>query len=337
MRYRWGILPLLLVLCGCSKMSLMKDTMNAALDNPLFKQAFADKTIYMVAPASAVPQEDLQKLRALDLKIHSPEDIIANNMVYHANTDQKRFDFLEEALFNIDKHTVVWAVRGGYGSARLIEDLSLLPKPKQEKYFIGSSDITALHLFLSQAWGWKTIHGSGLRGLLNTEQDPDNFLRMAAIIAGAKQTVISDLYPMNAQAKDLKKIKRLLTGGNLTLVQTSIGTSWQIQSQEKILFLEETLEPGYKIDRAFTQLQQAGIFKDVKAIVLGDFEEDDSKTDVQFALERFAKETTIPVFKCNAFGHGTKNYPLVYNSEASIYPADNPSSDAQSFELLMKL
>ena len=331
--YRCFILLLLLALYGCSKMSVMKDSGNAALDNLLFKQAFADKTIDVIAPASGADPKAIQKLRGLDLNIHIPDDIIGGEMVYLAHTDQKRLDFLEQALFNSDKHSIVWSVRGGYGCARLIEGLSLLPKPKQEKYFIGSSDITALHLFLSQTWGWKTIHGSGLQALLKPTQDPDNFLKIASIIGGAKQSSIPDLQPMNPQAVALKQIKGLLTGGNLTLVQTSIGTAWQIQSEDKILFLEDTSEKGYKLDRAFTQLRQAGVFKGVKAIVLGQFEENDpSKPDVFFALERFAFDTTIPVFKCDAFGHGLKNYPLLYNSEASIHPAATKGS----FELLMK-
>lgn len=331
--YRWFLLSLLLVLCGCSKMSFMKKPYNATLDDPFFQQIFAGKTIEGVLPASGVPAADLQKLRTLNLNIHIPEAIIGAERVYLANTDQKRLFLLKKALFNQDKQAIVWALRGGYGSARLIKDLSRLSKPKHPKYFIGSSDMTALHLFLSQTWGWKTIHGSGLQALLKPEQDPDNFLKIASIVAGAKQSTIENLRPMNARAEALKRIKGFLTGGNLTLVQTSIGTPWQIQSQDKILFLEDTSEPGYKLDRAFTQLQQAGIFKGVKAIVLGQFEENDpSKPDVFFALERFAKETAIPVFKCDAFGHGIKNYPLVYNSEASIHPAATQGS----FELLMK-
>ncbi len=334
---RRSFIALLLVLCGCSKMGPMKESYNAALDDSLFRQTFANKTIEGVLPASGVPAADLQKLRALALNIHIPEDIMGGGMVYLANSDQKRLAFLEKALLDKHKHVIVWPLRGGYGSARLIEGLKSLPKPIHQNTFVGFSDMTALHLFLSQAWGWKTIHGSGLQALLKPEQDSDNFLKIASIVGGAKQSTIEDLQPMNPQAIALKQVKGLLTGGNLTLVQTSIGTPWQIQSQDKILFLEDTSEKGYKLDRAFTQLRQAGVFKGVKAIVLGQFEENDlTKADVQFALERFAKETAIPVFKCDAFGHGLKNYPLVYNSEASIRPVKAAGVDKPSFELLMQ-
>ncbi len=313
---------------------MMKDTYNAVLEDPLFKQTFTDRTIDMVAPGSGVDPEVIQKLRSLDLAIRIPEDIISSDMVYLANTDSKRSGFLEKALYSEDKNSVIWALRGGYGSARLIDHLSLLhEKPQHPRFFIGCSDLTALHLFLSQHWGWKTIHGSGLRGLLRPQQDPNNFLKIAALIAGAKQSSIEGLKSMNKEATALKQVKGSLTGGNLTLVQTSMGTPWQIQTHDKILFLEDVAEPGYKIDRALNQLRQAGVFKGVRGIVLGDFCEHDSvKADVLFALEQFAKETAIPVFKTDTFGHGNKNYPLVYNSEASIFPAARQGS----FELQMQ-
>lgn len=330
----------LLILSGCSKMGVVKTSLNPALKDPTFQQIFAEHQVIMVAPGSGVDPKRIEALNNLGLPIQTPPDILESAIPYHANTDQKRLSLLKAALFNRDPKTIVWTLRGGYGSSRLINKLQGLKKPKHPKYFIGFSDNTALHLFLSQEWGWKTIHGSGLNSLLQPEQDPQNFLKIAEIIHNQKPTEINDLEPLNAKAqklliKNAKPITAKLTGGNLTLLANSIGTPWQIQTKGKILFIEETSEKGYAVDRSLYHLKQAGLFKGVKAIVLGDFEEDThpDQDNIRFALQRFAIETTVPVFKSQQFGHGITNYPLIYGSKGTIV-CPNPNKETR-FILLM--
>ncbi|HXH54833.1 MAG TPA: LD-carboxypeptidase [Gammaproteobacteria bacterium] len=303
---------------------------NQAVTNTDFQKAFQSRTIRLIAPASACNPESIEQLQTTaHLKIDVPHNMIEKNIIFHANSDENRFLQLKNAVEDKSSSTIIWTLRGGYGSARLIDYLSQCPKPKAEKIFIGSSDITALHLFLSQKWGWRTIHGAGLASILNPNQDPQNFEKIATIVSKSKKTLsLKPLIPLNAAALNTKKISGRITGGNLSIIQTSIGTSWQIQTTGKILFLEEVGEKGYRIDRVLNHLKQAGLLKKVRAIVLGQFIAPDYPKEISsaegiseaitVAIERFAKDTQIPVFKNEQFGHGNINYPIVYNAKSEI-------------------
>lgn len=304
---------------GCTHLPEKEEiTLNPGVENEAFYQAFKNRTIKMVGPASGTSSENIAKLRNLNnLCVEAPQDIMTEVLPFHTNTDEKRFEYLKKALYDPCENTVIWTLRGGYGSARLISDLKRLKKPKQEKIFIGYSDITALHLFFSQKWHWKTIHGAAMVDMLNPAKDPNNFLKIAEMVSKEKNVfTLEPLFPLNEAAEHFSKIQGRLTGGNLSVVESSIGSDWQIDSKNKIVFLEDTGEKGYKIDRMLYHLRQAGIFRGVKAVIFGDFVLSDEYLD--FALERFAKEINIPVFKSDQFGHGKKNYPLIYNALSEI-------------------
>lgn len=317
------VLSFLVGVAGCDNMEVEnkdKEEMvfNSVVEDPEFQQMLQTHTIHLISPGSGLNPVKIPKLQSLPfLKLLLADNLITDTIPYHSNTDEERFKMLKEALYD-PNNSIVWTLRGGYGSARLIDYLRKLPPPKKEKLFIAFSDNTALHLYLSQIWGWKTIHGAGLAALLNPKLDPENFLRLGKIISGQSKNFTINLQPLNEAAKRIaQKISGKLTGGNIAIIQTSIGTDWQIQTENKIVFLEEVNEKGYQVDRMLHHLKEVGIFKNVKAIVLGDFI--DMRDEwVDFAIQRFAAETNIPVYKTDEFGHGTKNYPLIYNSNAEI-------------------
>jgi muramoyltetrapeptide carboxypeptidase len=352
-----GFIFLIAALFGCSSCSHFYKTKEPKLEfnrvvyDPEFQQRVAAHPIKLVAPASGTDPKRVEKLRSLPY-LDIPENLMEHAIVYHSTTDKERLAFLKKALYDSPNHSVVWSLRGGYGSARLIDELKKLPKPKHEKIFIGYSDITALHLFLAQEWNWKPVHGAVLNELLIPSRDPQNFQRLASLIAArtnknssstmknpSAKIWIDQLKPLNSEARKLKKVSGLLTGGNITMIETSLGTDWQIQSQDKILFLEDVNMEGYQLDRALYHLKQAGVFKNVRAIVFGDLIK--YPEEINFALDRFAAEIQIPVFKTNQFGHGTQNFPLVYHAESAI--VKQPKGDSvqelqeQEYSLMMKL
>ena len=284
-----------------------------------FQQVFRSKVVSLVAPASSVSQEVLMKIKNIPgIRCHIPDNLLEKKISYHANDDDERFLQLKIALYNEPIDVIIWSLRGGYGSARLIERLLLLERPLHEKIFIGFSDNTALHLFFSQHWGWRTIHGSGFSQLIDLKQDPENYIRLANLISNqVDYQIISELRPLNDAASESRRIEGDMQGGNLTLVECSIGTAWQMESEGKILFLEEVNEKGYRIDRSLYHVREAGLIKGANAVVFGDCIGPDTG-NIDFALQRFAKDIKIPVFQTNQFGHGDKNYPIVYRSRAEI-------------------
>lgn len=270
--------------------------------NAEFIKLLKDTKITVVAPASGTNAQllsDLKQINSLKLDI-SNHCFDGTKSAFHSHSDEIRYKCLKNALLN-NSSNIIWALRGGYGSAKLISNLHKIPKPIKEKIFIGFSDMTALHIFLSQEWGWRTIHGNGIVEILKPEKDRENFIKIAKIISSQQEASIKELSAINSAAESSKSATGSLTGGNLTIVQTSLGTSWQIKTSEKIIFLEDVDIKPFQLDRALYHLKQAGIFNHINAIIFGVCGNDSN--DIMKVLKDFADHLTIPVFKSNRFGH----------------------------------
>lgn len=286
--------------------------------------------VKVIAPASG-PEENFETLKnqiikALpDLELDFSTVSLSKSIPYNADTDEQRLKSLLKALQS--DADIIWCLRGGYGSARLIDQLAKLDPPQKQKLFIGYSDITALHLFLHQQWGWKTIHGSSLKEAVLQDRNPYNIELLGKLIHNyceygkdsSTDWLISyyHLTPFNQLARELKFLSGKLTGGNLTICDTSIGTSWEMNGNDRIILLEDLNEHGYRLDRTLFHMRQAGIFDAANAIVLGQIGLLDAH-ETQFALQRFADEVNIPVFSSQDFGHGYTNIPFEYGLEFNI-------------------
>lgn len=275
-------------------------------------QIVEKNTVYVVAPSSGVPKHIIEKL-TYNKNIYIPDNSFQEGYIYLSNSDDNRFEILKNALEQ-NIYNIIWCIRGGYGAARIVERLYSLKRPKKEKVFIGYSDITAIHLFLSQEWGWKTIYGSMLGEIYDEDKDSKNFIYLNKIINGRYFNI--ELIPINNIAKKNSIIKGSINGGHMDLINMSIGTKWELKPK-KILFLEVNKKSGYQIDFYLTHFLQAGIFSQIEALVIGDLV---PKIDnyVDYAINSFANSIDIPVFKTDNFGHGKKNYPIMYNTNYQI-------------------
>lgn len=293
---------------------------------PLAKGAI----VHVIAPASACPKTELEAARQLLLDWHlvpqiSP-DIFGKDLLC-ANTDEQRFEQLAEALCHVDS-AAVWCLRGGYGSTRLLPGLAKLTPPTKQKLFIGYSDITLLHTFLQQSWGWCTLHGPSVRQVGLKEVPEENIKQVKNLLFGVQaHAELTSLAPMNDAARAPVKLTSMVTGGNLSLVQTTIGTPHQLQTKHKIVLLEDIGERGYQVDRILAHLQQAGLFKDVAAVIFGDFtqgKEPDGSCLIEPVLTRFANQCSFPVLRCQGVGHGSVNHPVPFGTSATLSLGEAP-------------
>ncbi len=276
------------------------------------------KHIYLIAPSYAFPQEDagLTKsyFEALGMQVTAPPDLLGKDLLC-ANRDEIRLSHLQKALSD-STVDIIWLLYGGYGLTRLIPDLLRMKKPEKEKLFIGYSDGTALHVFLNQNWGWPSVHGVSAHQMSKKRvgmQTIESTLRIMK--EGLHSYCPPALQPFNEKAKTMTSLSGTVVGGNLCLLECSLGTDWQIDPKGKILFLEEVYERGYRVDRMLMHLQQAHTFKGVKAILLGDFvkgNENDGTSLIPAVLKRFAEQCSVPVFHLPGYGHGEENLPLPF-------------------------
>lgn len=277
-------------------------------------------SVELIAPASRCTDVQLDELKQLmkswQLKCIVKDDIFGEDFLC-ANTDEKRFLHLKEALLNPQTKAVI-CVRGGYGSLRLIPELTKLNPVRNPKIFVGMSDITSLHLFLQQQWGWPVILGAAAPSKFSAE----SIASLKSLMFAEKESVeFLDLKPLNEHAKQSRLINSSVTGGNLAIIQAGIGTNWQMDCRNKIVLLEEVNERGYRVDRMLEQLFQANILKGAAAIVLADFlggDEPDGSSLMQPVLQRFAESCEVPVVQMQGVGHGEVNYAVPFNTGACL-------------------
>ena len=323
MNFKFLIVIALLV--GCSHVDKTHDEVAQNLLNNL-----RDKNITVVAPSSCCSSSEMQKIEKY---ISYNQNII---LIKFPDDDHTKAMLLKHALLS-NESDIIWALRGGYGTAKVIEilynDANFMSEMRTRKYhslFIGYSDITALHLFLSQEFGLKTIHGNVFYEIFTNDKNrEENFTALDKLINGVRKITINSLEPINEIAKQPIEISGKLTGGNLSIIQTSIGTKWQINTKDKILFLEDCHEKPYRIDRMLHHLKSAGIFDSVKAIIFGSLCDTTKQMDKWIA--GFSMSIQVPIYKTHAFGNSTYNYPIVYNSDVTIQVNKDNISLTQNF------
>ena len=277
--------------------------------------------IDIIAPGYGGKKEDIaaaeRYIKKLGFTPRIPKDIFSKHPL-HSHKDEYRFEHLVKALTAKDSEAV-WCFKGGYGTAKLIPQLAKIKPPVKQKMLIGFSDITALHLFLNQEWGWQTLHAPVLWQLIHGKVKFSSAKKVKEFLLD-KHWPQFKLKPLNVLAKNYKGSGEIV-GGNLALLQTSVGTLWQVKAKNKFLFIEEVDEHAYRVDRMLTHLKQAGIFDGVKGVLLGDFTFKDAPEEVKkndALLKTFAADFPAPVFRIQNVGHGKINDPLPFNRKATI-------------------
>lgn len=285
----------------------------------------AGDLVDVVAPGSSCKPDEIKKALAVlhSWGLRTRLSPIANkSFLYHAQTDDVRLSLLKDALFAKDS-AAVWCLRGGYGCNRLIPFLPT-KAPSRRKLFIGLSDITSVQLFLTQVWKWPTLHGPVLARLGSGELGARGAREIRQLVFGElPELEFPKMKPMNAAAKNAKRLSGEVTGGNLMTLQSAIGTRIEMNSKNRLVFIEEVSERGYRVDRMLYHLKDSGSLKGAKAILLGEFIGGDEpggqkRNLVKAALQRFAEDMSVPVFGGLPVGHGFPQRTMPFGTPAEI-------------------
>lgn len=191
---------------------------------------------------------------------------------YLSASDAQRVQELHAAFSDPSVHAII-CLRGGYGSARLLSQIDFQLLRSHPKPFVGYSDITALHLALARHAGFVSFHGPMLTSdLLRNRQEPTE-AALFAQLQGRQQAGSWLPQPPQFPLHSLRcgAAQGRLVGGNLALIGSTLGTPWEIDTHDAILFIEDVGEPPYKIDRLLTQLRLAGKLGGVRGVLIGDF------------------------------------------------------------------
>jgi len=219
---------------------------------------------------------------------------------YLAGSEAERTEDLVWA-FSDPSVKAVLAVRGGYGSSRLLSLLPFEQIAEHPKIFMGYSDITFLHLALRSHTPWATFHGPNLLDLNGTE---DRWQRALRALTGED----SFEWPLGS-ARILRHGKALgpVVGGNLTCLAHLLGTPFFPSMDGALLLIEDCREALYRLDRLLTQLRLAGVLDRLGGLLLGQFTDCGDVEAILDMTEDLIAPYTFPVVANLPFGHGLEN------------------------------
>lgn len=224
--------------------------------------------IAIAAPAGPFERSDFLKgvslIERVPFRVAYWKGIFSRSRLlpYLAGDDHRRSEELLHHLSDPESKALLIA-RGGFGTQRL---LPLLPKKCEPKVVVGSSDLTVLLNCLWKKYGLPSYYGPMVA--------PHLYRRENASRLGRALTDPSFFKRQRLMAKEVIKPGKgegTLIGGCLSLVVSTIGTPWEFETKGSLLFLEDTNESPYMVDRMLTQLEQAGKFKSVRGLILGTF------------------------------------------------------------------
>jgi len=287
----------------------------------------AGDKVSIIAPASQFRGADRHLLDAgvEILRSWNLDPIVrvdAGHHFYLAGSDEIRAGHLRDSLMAPDEKAI-FCTRGGYGVPRLLQRLQgLVPPPK---IIVGYSDITALHLAASRLWPQlELVHGPNIATQQLLGSEPECEVNRQAL---HRALFVGDRYHQSAiEFLRPGRTSGPLVGGCLSLVASSIGTPFSPLIDNAILFLEDSGEPPYRIDRMVTQLRNAGIFDSVAGVVFGRMHKcSDPYNDLRAVISDLFREAPFPVAFGVSSGHGPLNRSIRLGGMAQL------DSDAGDF------
>ncbi len=282
--------------------------------------------VSLIAPSSFTAPEaidaGIRGLEALGVEARRVEPLQAPER-YLAGSRDHRLAQLHAAFDDPDTQAV-WAVRGGFGAAQLIDGIDWGRLARSSKPLIGYSDVTVL-LDHCHRHGVPAIHGPVAKaagGLLEGEADERAIVRrqfeeILALIAGP--TPLD--YPVTPYANAPATLEGPVVGGNLATLASLVGTPAGFRAPPgALVILEDVGEPYYRLERALWQLVHGGALDRAAAVCLGTFEGCTAYGDT--SLEAIVAETLaplgLPLYSGLPSGHGLHNRPWRYGAPGRI-------------------
>jgi muramoyltetrapeptide carboxypeptidase len=245
-------------------------------------------------------------------------ELSTNRRYQRADDERRAANFT--AMWTNPKVTALIGGTGGYGAVRMLPYLDPELFRSHPKAFAGYSDITVLHLWLMQLAGLRSFHGPTVDDLIPSARD---------VTTASLLTALSTPRPATRFGRDTARTVKpgratgRLVGGNSALVQQTIGTPYEIDTTDAILFLEEVRDPMSFVDERLVQLRATGLLSKVKGIVFGHLSLDRSEEDdfEDFVLD-LVSDLGVPVIMDFPAGHENPNLTLPIGTEVELVAED---------------
>jgi muramoyltetrapeptide carboxypeptidase len=277
-------------------------------------------TVAVVAPAAAIERAHLERgvnvLAAMGYRVKVSERALARSGIL-AGDDRERASELRK-YFADPEVKAIFSARGGYGCGRLLPLLDFKAMTGMPKIFVGFSDATFLLNALVDLSAMVSFHGPMVAMDFSLGISPRALEHLQGLLSGKlngfELEARESMHPGSAEGQ--------VIGGCLSVLVAMIGTPYQPSFDGRILFLEDTGEKAYRIDRMLVQLRQCGALGRVAGIVFGAIRAIDGNEQETRMIARFVAEQTAglgcPVLFGIEAGHGTENFTIPFGVTARI-------------------
>jgi muramoyltetrapeptide carboxypeptidase len=279
-------------------------------------------TIAVVSTARKVSAEDIQpgidRLKSWGMNVELGKNLFASLNQFAGNDDQRTEDF-QNALNNPGVKAI-WFARGGYGTVRIIDRIDWTSFMKNPKWLIGYSDITVIHSHVHRHCGMETLHAPMIFNLKKITNDVAQSLEEALFNKPLRYNFSEYFYSdMNRRGEG----KGQLVGGNLSILYSILGSNSDLDTNGKILFLEDLDEYLYHIDRMMMALKRAGKLEGLAGLIVGGMTEmKDNKVRFNKTAEEIISEAVAeykyPVLYGFPAGHIPDNRALIFGREVTM-------------------
>jgi muramoyltetrapeptide carboxypeptidase len=271
-------------------------------------------TIAITCPAGYMPREKaetcIETIQQWGFEVMVGKTLGSKSKNYFSGNDETRLNELQ-AMLDDEGIKAILCGRGGYGISRIIDQIDFTRFKKNPKWIIGFSDITLLHAHINRNFKIATLHAPMAAAFNNGENKNEFIDSLHKALVGKKAKYACKADPFNK----LGEAKGELIGGNLTLISHLIGTKSDINTKNKILFIEDIGELIYSTDRMLHQLKRSGKLTNLSGLIVGGF------TDVKDTERPFGKKVKelikdilqnydYPVCFDFPVGHKKENYAL---------------------------
>jgi muramoyltetrapeptide carboxypeptidase len=279
-------------------------------------------TVGIVCPAGYLPASSIQTCVAVlaqwGYRVMQGSTIGGNSSTYFSGTDQERLTDLQRMLDDPAVHAILCG-RGGYGTGRIIEQLDFSKFIESPKWIIGYSDITVLHAHIHRHHQIVTLHAP-MATAFNGEGWKSEYIQsLREALEGISSACSGPDHAFNR----LGAVTAPLVGGNLALLAHLVGTSSDMDTEGKILFIEDIGEQLYNIDRMLYQYKRSGKLRSLAGLIVGGFteckdtERPFGKTAYEIIQDAVA-EYTYPVCYDFPVSHTERNVALKVGATYSL-------------------
>ena len=276
-------------------------------------------TIGITCPAGYITEKEIgpavQQMKEWGFLVKAGDTVGRKDFTFGGTDEERARDF--QQMLDDPAIKAIMCARGGYGAVRIIDRLNFSGLVRHPKWIIGFSDITVLHCHLNRNYGIASIHSKMCNSF------PDDWSKAEPVqidtILSIKQALLGEPMKYTATPNPHNRngiAEGVLVGGNLRIIETLAGTKSDLRTAGKILFVEDTGEYLYSIDRMFWHLKRTGKLEKLAGLIVGGFRikpddpgEEFGRTLQEIVLDK-VKDYQYPVCFDFSVGHQRNNYAL---------------------------